>query len=84
MYSYYSLVYIDYKYSNTIRIIMYIVIGILVFAFIPLFLIFLALSILTTTNYKGPVNDYVEDIQRNGVSSLYELLVKYNYPCFLK
>jgi hypothetical protein len=84
MYSYYSLVYIDYKYTNIIRIIMYIIIGVLVFAFIPLFLIFFALSILTTTNYKGAVTDYVEDIQRNGVSSLYELLVKYNYPCFLK
>jgi hypothetical protein len=84
MYSYNSLVYINYKYSSTMKIVMYIIIGILIFVFIPLFLIFLALSVLVTTNYKNPITDYVDDIQKNGVSSLYELLVKYNYPCFLK
>jgi hypothetical protein len=84
MYAYNSLMYIDYKYDSTMKIIMYVIIAILIFLFIPLFLIFLSLSVLVTTNYKNPVKDYIDDIQKNGVSSLYELLVKYNYPCFLK
>jgi hypothetical protein len=84
MYSYYALMYIDYKYTTMVKIILYIIIGILLFAFIPAFLIFLTLSVLVTTNYKGVVTDYVDDIRKHGVSSLYELLVKYNYPCFLK
>ena len=86
VYSYYSIIYVDFKYSGTIQILVYIFLFIVIFLFIPLFLLFLALSILFTNNYKDTIvnNNYVEDIKKNGVGSLYELLVKYNYPCFIK
>ena len=35
-------------------------------------------------NKKNADSDVVNDIQTNGINSLYELLVKYNYPCFVK
>ena len=84
-YCFYTLIYVDFRYDGNIKIFAYVGIVILLLAFIPLCLIFFGLSTLVTNKYKNDVgNNVIEDIQTNGLSSLYELLVKYNYPCFIK
>jgi hypothetical protein len=64
------------------------------FVLIPIFLIFLSLSLIFTNkdiNYDQnnlsnieSAQNIINNINEKGVSSLYDLLVKYNYPCFTK
>ena len=54
----------------------------ILFIFIPLLCIYFSYQILLEVD-DGKLMD-VNDMGKKRVNSLYELLVKYNYPCFLK
>jgi len=65
------------------------------FILIPTFIIFFSYSLIFTNadldifnqNNGGSIEsaqNIVQNIKNRGVSSLYDLLVKYNYPCFIK
>ena len=86
VYSFYIIVYSGFKYTAKKRIMIYAVLIIVIFIFIPLFMVFFALaSVLNNKNINdSSENDIITNIRDNGISGLYDLLVKYNYPCFLK
>jgi len=85
IFCYYTFVYTEFKYDSPKKYIKYAIIILLIFIFIPIFLIFFVLSLLFNNNYKKSSNgNTVDDIENNGICSLYDLLVKYNYPCFMK
>jgi hypothetical protein len=91
VYSYYKLVFTDLN-SPDLRskIITYVLIFLLIFIFLPIFLIFFCFSFLFLNKEKvdttiSTVQSIQNEINNNkSVNSLYELLVKYNYPCFMK
>jgi hypothetical protein len=85
VFCYYILIHIEFRYELKKKIIVYICIVLILFIFIPIFLIFFALSILFSNNLKNNSSgNIIEDIENNGITSIYSLLVKYNYPCFQK
>jgi len=85
VFCFYTAVYADFKYDFKKKIIIYIIIFVILFIFIPFFIILFSLSNSFVNNYKNNFSgDIISDIQKNGVSDLYEMLVKYNYPCFYK
>jgi hypothetical protein len=85
VFCYYVFVHSDFRYDLKKKIIIYIIIALLLFVFVPIFLIFFALSVLFSNNLKNKSSgDTITDIKNNGITSMYDLLVKYNYPCFKK
>ena len=85
VFCYYVFVHSDFRYEFKKKIIIYIIIVLLLFVFVPIFLIFFALSVLFSNNLKNKSSgDTITDIKNNGITSMYDLLVKYNYPCFKK
>jgi hypothetical protein len=85
IYTIYTLIYADFNFDIKHRTIAYILIFIVLFVFIPIFIVFFTISIIFNNKYDGNFNgDVIKNIQEKGVSSLYDLLVKYNYPCFIK
>jgi hypothetical protein len=85
IFSYYTFLHSDFRYELKQKIIVYVIIFLIIFVFIPIFLIFFALSIIFSNNLKNNSSgNTLEDIKNNGITSLYDLLVKYNYPCFVK
>ena len=88
IYLYYTFIYTEFKYNNNNKYIIYLLIILIIFIFIPFFIIFFILSLLFNNNYKNKTDNNVENIinniENNSVKSIYELLVKYNYPCFEK
>jgi len=57
---------------------------IFIFFIIPAILVSNALSSLYNVFKKIDMEDDLEQIEKEGVFSLYQLIVKYNYPCFKK
>jgi hypothetical protein len=91
VYSYYKIVYADLKCSTLkSKIINYVLIFLLIFIFLPIFFIFFCFSFLFLNKEKvdpniSTINSIQNEIKNNlSINSLYELLVKYNYPCFMK
>jgi len=91
VYSYYRLVYVDLKcITLNGKIISYVLIFLLIFIFLPIFFMFFTFSILFLNKEKvdpniSTINSIQNEIKNNlSINSLYELLVKYNYPCFMK
>jgi hypothetical protein len=88
VFCYYTLVHLEFKISGWMKYLVYALILFILFVFIPALLLFTGLSVIYSNNYKEKVNDnatdIINDINNNNVSSIYELLVKYNYPCFYK
>ncbi len=91
VYSYHKLVFADLKCTTlNSKIITYLLIFLLIFIFLPIFLIFFCFSFLFLNKEKidtniSTINSINNEINNNqSVNSLYELLVKYNYPCFKK
>jgi len=91
VYSYYKIVYADLKCINVKgKIITYVLIFLLIFIFLPIFFIFFCFSFLFLNKDKvdpniSTINSIQNEINNNlSINSLYELLVKYNYPCFMK
>jgi hypothetical protein len=86
-YCFYYYVYISSKKeSNGEKTgIMFYLILFIALIFIPLVIFFFILNLLFVNNHSKVVsNNIVNNINRYGAKSLYELLVKYNYPCFRK
>ncbi len=55
------------------------------FLFVPFLLLIFTLSVLfSSLPRKETSKDMYEQIKEEGVSTIYELLIKYNYPCFPK
>ena len=86
IFSFYTIVYSDIKYSLKKKIMIYVFLIIIIFIFIPLFMLFFGLaSVLNNKNINDNSEDeIIKNITNNGISGLYDLLVKYNYPCFIK
>ena len=86
IYCYYTIIYSDFKYKVRDKIIIYIVIFLILFILIPFFFLSFGLSsVLNNKNMNNSSEDeIINNIRNNGLSGLYDLLVKYNYPCFLK
>ena len=85
-YCIYKFIFADFKYTFKKKIVVYILIALILFVFLPIIILFFSFANIFANNYKDNLNrkDIVNGINKNGVSSLYELLVKYNYPCFFK
>ena len=91
VYSYYKIIYADLKcITLKSKIINYVLIFLLIFAFLPVFFMFFSFSFLFLNKDKidptiSTINSIQNEIKNNkSINSLYELLVKYNYPCFKK
>lgn len=56
----------------------------LLLLFVPIAIFFFSINLLFSNNYSQPVNNknIIQNVRKNGANSLYDLLVKYNYPCF--
>ena len=85
VFCYYIFVHTEFRYQLKKKIGVYIIIALLILVFVPIFLIFFVLSLLFSNNLKNnSTGNTIEDIRNNGITSMYDLLVKYNYPCFKK
>lgn len=85
VFCYYSLIYADFRYDFKHKSVIYLAFIFIIFIFIPILIIFFALSIIFSNNYKNDFDgDIVKNIKNNSVGGLFELIVKYNYPCFRK
>ncbi len=85
IYIYFVLVHINVKYDFKGMVIAYGLIILLLFIIIPLFLIYFNLDIV----FNNGENKFDVDIDNGmgsdiSINSIYKLLIKYNYPCFLK
>ena len=82
---YYRFVYvqINYKTLND-KIIEYVKLFFTIFIFVPVVILFFSFSLLFDNKITEGSDDIINNIKTNGISSLYDLLVKYNYPCFPK
>lgn len=92
-YCYYILVYTNYEYTFKNSLFVYFILFFVIFIFIPTVLFFFSLDFIFNNKYipNKPDNsenqsedNIINNIQNYGISSIYELLVKYNYPCFPK
>ena len=97
VFSYIIFIYTNFQIrNNKYKVLIYGLIFLLLFVFIPIFLLFFCyLTIFSSSKSSNNLNsppknveeagqNEIDSINNNGVSSLYQLLVKYNYPCFLK
>jgi hypothetical protein len=85
VFCYYVFIYTESKYDFNKKIKIYFIIFFILFIFFPLFLVFFILSNLFNNNFKNDsTGNTFEDINNNSVTDIYTLLVKYNYPCFIK
>lgn len=86
-YCYYEFIYTGYKYVFKKSLIVYAILFFIIFIFIPFIIFFFSLSLIfdnKDSNNGTNEDEIIENIKKNGVSSLYDILVKYNYPCFIK
>jgi hypothetical protein len=89
-YCYYMMIYTDYEYTFKKSLLVYFILFFIIFIFIPMVLFFFSLDMIFNNKYvPNKLNNDTEEniitnITNNGITSLYELLVKYNYPCFPK
>ena len=84
VFCYYKLMHVDLM-NNKKKIITYLIISFIIFILIPSILVFFSLSILFDNKHvENSETDVIDDIKKNGITNLYSLLVKYNYPCFNK
>jgi hypothetical protein len=85
VFCYYIFVHLEFKYDKNKKKIIYWILFVILFIFIPLFIYYFSLSILFDNNAKNilDINTF-EAIQNYGVKNFYDLMIKYNYPCFFK
>ena len=86
IYGFYVIVFADFKYERNDKIKLYLLIFLALFIIIPLVIFFFSINLVFSNNFKDKVkhSELIKNIKDDGVQSLYELLVKYNYPCFFK
>lgn len=86
---FYQFIYTDINFynSNLKKAIAYFIIFLIIFIVVPFILILFSFNLLfDNKNFESNNNnnDIIQNIKDYGISSLYDLLVKYNYPCFPK
>jgi len=85
IFCYYQFVYVQVNFSTLkTKIIAYFILYFIVFVFIPTIILFFSFSLLFDNKTVEDGDNIIENIKKYGISSLYDLLVKYNYPCFHK
>ena len=85
IYCYYTVVYAQFKNTFKHTLFVFAFLFFIIFIFIPFFILFFGFGLLfNNKDNTNETNNIIENIQNNGVSNLYDLLVKYNYPCFMK
>lgn len=92
IYCYYTMIHADFNYSFRRSLIIYLILFLIIFIIIPFVIFFFSINLLFNNkhinekinNINTDETDIIENIKHNGISSLYDLLVKYNYPCFPK
>ena len=77
-----KIIYFTYNTENRGLSLAFIIISL--FILIPGVLIFFSLNTIFGQINQNKVDNNIEEIEKNGISNLYELIVKYNYPCFKK
>jgi hypothetical protein len=85
VFCYYIFVHLEFKYDKNKKKIIYWILFVILFIFIPLFIYYFSLSVLFDNNAKNilDINTF-EAIKNYGVNNFYDLIIKYNYPCFFK
>lgn len=90
-YLFYKFVFINLRSKNaTSKLLNYLLIFGILFLFLPLFFIYFCTSLLFLNKEAVDPNTNViasikkERINNQSINTLYELIVKYNYPCFKK
>jgi len=85
IFCYYQFAHVQVKF-NTLKpkIIAYFILFLIVFVFLPVVILFFSFSLLFDNKTIEDGDNIIENIKKYGISSLYDLLVKYNYPCFHK
>ena len=82
VYTLLHVIYYTYNTKNQSLTLVFILFNI--FILIPFVLALFGInSIFGQLDVKGAEND-IRDIEKNGIGNLYQLIVKYNYPCFRK
>lgn len=89
VYCIYTVIIADYTYKlKWDRLLVYLFLIIVLGVFIPVFIVFFVQSLIftnrITANNLTNKDAIIKDIKKNGISGLYQLLIKYNYPCFKK
>lgn len=86
IYSLYVILYSYHKYDSSRLWIIYGIICLALFVIIPIVVFCFSINMIFSNNYQDKVkhSQLINNINKNGVQSLYQLLVKYNYPCFFK
>ena len=84
VYTIYKIIYADFDFNIKNKTIIYVLIFIILFIFIPIFIVFFIISSIFNNKYENINKNVIKNIQENGISGIYDLLVKYNYPCFIK
>jgi hypothetical protein len=86
IYSLYVILYSYHKYDITKLSMIYAIICLALFIIIPIVIFCFSINMIFSNDYEEKVkhSDLINNINKDGVQSLYELLVKYNYPCFFK
>ena len=84
IFCFYTMIYSEFRYELKNRMIIYLIIIFILLIFIPIFIIFFVLSfVLNNKNIQeGHEYEIIKNIQKNGINGVYDILVKYNYPCF--
>jgi len=86
LFCYYQFIYVQVNFYSSIykKIAAYSILFLIIFVFLPTIILFFSFSLLFDNKTFESGDDIIENIKKNGISSLYDLLVKYNYPCFRK
>ena len=86
IYCYYRLIFTDFNFRDSLlfRILIYSFISIIIFLFIPVFVVFFSLSLIFGGETMNIDKNIIDNINKHGIKNLYDLLIKYNYPCFIK
>jgi hypothetical protein len=85
IFCYYQFIYVQVNYNTLYKkIIAYVILFLIIFVFLPTIILFFSFSLLFDNKTIENGKDIIENIKKYGISSLYDLLVKYNYPCFHK
>ncbi len=84
IYCFNQFIYSDLNFHGSLiqKIILYIILGLTVFVIIPIIITFFALNLTFENKNYNSTTDIIYNIRKYGLSNLYDILVKYNYPCF--
>jgi hypothetical protein len=86
IYAFYVILYSYHKYDSSTLWKIYGIIFLALFIIVPVVIFCFSINMIFSNDYQDKVkhSELINNINKDGVQSLYELLVKYNYPCFFK